>query len=51
MNYLVAMDSKPVSIPAFLEKKLQGATDFQNGQLTMTMIRTEKGKNNSDNTM
>ena len=45
MNYLVAMDSKPVSIPAFLEKKRgEKVTDFQNGQLTMTMIRTEKGK-------
>ena len=45
MNYLVAMDSKPVSIPAFLEKKRgEKMTDFQNGQLTMTMIRTEKGK-------
>lgn len=45
MNFLVAMDSKPVSIPAFLEKKYgEKVTDFQNGQLTMTMIKTEKGK-------
>lgn len=45
MNYLVAMDSKPVSIPAFIEKKTgEKVTDFKNGQLTMTMIRTEKGK-------
>ena len=45
MNYLVAMDSKPVSIPAFLkEKRGEEVTDFQNGQHTMTMIRTENGK-------
>ena len=45
MNYLVAMDSKPVSIPAFIEEKTgEQVTDFKNGQLTMTMIRTEKGK-------
>ncbi|HHT30090.1 MULTISPECIES: Gfo/Idh/MocA family protein [Petrimonas] len=45
MNYLVAMDSKPVSIPAYLKaKRGEEVTDFQNGQHTMTMIRTEKGK-------
>ncbi len=45
MNYLVAMDSKPVSIPAYLENKRgETVTDFKNGQLTMTMIRTEQGK-------
>lgn len=45
MNYLVAMDSKPVSIPAFIERTTgEKVTDFQNGQLTMTMIRTEKGR-------
>ena len=45
MNYLVSMDSKPVSIPAFLKKKHnEEVTDFKNGQHTMTMIRTEKGK-------
>ena len=44
MNYLVSMDSKPVSIPHFLEKEGKDSTGFQNGQLTMTMIKTEKGK-------
>jgi hypothetical protein len=45
MNYLVAMDSKPVSIPAYLkEKRGEEAPDFKNGQHTMTMIRTENGK-------
>ncbi len=45
MNYLVAMDSKPVSIPAYLkEKRGEEITDFKNGQHTMTMIRTENGK-------
>lgn len=45
MNYLVAMDSKPVSIPAYIkEKRKKEVTDFKNGQHTMTMISTEKGK-------
>lgn len=45
MNYLVAMDSKPVSIPNYIkEKRGIEVTDFKNGQHTMTMIRTEKGK-------
>lgn len=44
MNYLVSMDSKPVSIPAFLEKKGKAVESFQNGQQTVTLIRTEKGK-------
>lgn len=45
MNYLVAMDSKPVSIPQFIkEKHGKEISDFKNGQHTMTMIRTENGK-------
>lgn len=45
MNVLVSMDSKAVSIPNFLEKKFnEKVADFQNGQNTMTFIRTEKGK-------
>lgn len=44
MNYLVSMDSKPVSIPRFLEKNGKDATGFQNGQHTVTLIQTEKGK-------
>lgn len=45
MNYLVAVDSKPVSIPNYL-KEVRGeeVEDFKNGQHTMTMIKTEKGK-------
>lgn len=45
MNYLVAMDTKSVSAPEYLKnKKGEVVTDFQNGDHTMTMIRTEKGK-------
>lgn len=45
MNYLVAMDSKPISIPAYLQKKRgETCTDFKNGQHTVTLISTEKGK-------
>lgn len=45
MNYLVSMDSKPVSIPNFIrEVRGEEVGDFKNGQHTMTMIKTEKGK-------
>ncbi len=48
MNTLVAMDTKPVSIPEYLIEQRgmdrDSAYDFANGQHTMTMIRTEKGK-------
>ncbi len=45
MNYLVAMDSKPINIPAYLKNKRgEKVGDFKNGQHTMTMISTEKGK-------
>ena len=45
MNYLVAMDGKPVSIPNYLrEVRGEEVVDFKNGQNTMTMIKTEKGK-------
>ena len=45
MNYLVAVDSKPVSIPNYL-KEVRGeeVEDFKNGQNTTTLIKTEKGK-------
>ncbi|MGV8962439.1 MAG: Gfo/Idh/MocA family protein [Candidatus Saccharimonadaceae bacterium] len=45
MNYLVAVDSKAVSIPNYI-KEVRGEeiTDYKNGQHTMTMIKTEKGK-------
>ncbi|MGI6073478.1 MAG: Gfo/Idh/MocA family protein [Fermentimonas sp.] len=48
MNTLVAMDTKAVNIPEFLIRdrgmSRDSAYDFANGQHTMTMIRTEKGK-------
>ena len=45
MNFLVSVDSKPVSIPNYI-KEVRGEADedFKNGQHTMTMIKTEKGK-------
>lgn len=45
MNTLVAMDTKSVNGPAYIEKTTgEKVTDFRNGDHTMTMIRTEKGK-------
>ena len=48
MNYLVAMDTKPVNIPEYLIEKRgmdrDSAYQVANGQHTMTIIRTEKGK-------
>lgn len=48
MNILVSMDTKPVNIPEYLIEKRgvdrDSAYNFANGQHTMTMIRTEKGK-------
>lgn len=45
MNYLVSMDTKVVSIPAFIKEKTgKDLKDFKNGDHTMTMIKTEKGK-------
>ncbi|HEX9150883.1 MAG TPA: Gfo/Idh/MocA family oxidoreductase [Flavobacterium sp.] len=45
MNYLVSMDTKVVSIPAFIKEKTgKELKDFKNGDHTMTMIRTENGK-------
>lgn len=48
MNILVSMDNKPVNTPEYLIKKRDVNPDsayaFANGQNTMTMIRTEKGK-------
>ncbi|MEG1414860.1 MAG: Gfo/Idh/MocA family oxidoreductase [Mucinivorans sp.] len=46
MNYLVAMQTKTVSIPEFI-KRTQGrdvSADFRNGDHTITLIKTEKGK-------
>lgn len=45
MNYLVAMDTKAVGAPEYIKEKTgEEVTDFKNGDHTMTMIRTEKGK-------
>ncbi len=47
MNYLVSMDTKPLSNLEFLKEKRNERADpkdFRNGDHTMTMIRTEKGK-------
>lgn len=45
MNYLVSVDTKPVTGPEIV-KELTGrdAPDFRGGDHTTTMIRTEKGK-------
>ncbi len=45
MNYLVSMDTKPVGGPeAWKDMKGEEPKNFRNGDHTMTMIRTEKGK-------
>lgn len=45
MNYLVAMDSSPLSIPEYIqEKRGENPAGFKNGEHTLTLIRTEKGK-------
>lgn len=45
MNYLVAMDSKAISIPNFIKQaRDEHVEQFKNGQHTMTMIKTEKEK-------
>lgn len=45
MNYLVSMDTKPVNGPAaYKEVTGKEAPHYANGDHTMTMIRTEKGK-------
>lgn len=45
MNYLVSMDTKAVGNPAYIKEKTgEDVKDFRNGDHTMTMIRTKKGK-------
>jgi hypothetical protein len=45
LNYLVSVDTKVVGYPAFIKKNTgEEVTDFRNGDHTMTMVRTEKGK-------
>ena len=45
MKTLVSMDTKPVNGPAYIKKKTgEEIKDFQNGDQTSTLIRTENGK-------
>lgn len=46
MKYLVAMDSAPLSLPAYLQAhgRDADAANVQNGEVTLTLIRTERGK-------
>lgn len=45
MNYLVSMDATPKSIPEWLQKNRgESGEGFQNGQHTLTLIKTEKGR-------
>ena len=45
MNYLVAMDASPRSLPKYLkEKRGIENPDVKNGEHTLTLIQTEKGK-------
>ena len=45
MNYLVSVDSKPVSIPNYIrDVRGEDPGNFKNGQNTTTLIKTEKGK-------
>ena len=45
MKTLVSMDTKAVNGPAYIKKQTgEEVKDFQNGDQTSTLIRTEKGK-------
>lgn len=45
LNYLVSMDTKAIGNPEYLkEKRGETVVNFRNGDHTMTMISTEKGK-------
>lgn len=45
LNYLVSMDTKAIGNPAYIKEKTgEAVTDFRNGDHTMTMIGTEKGR-------
>lgn len=46
MKTLVAMDSDPLSLPAWLKEhgRETDAENFANGEVTLTLIRTERGK-------
>ncbi len=44
MDYIVSMDTKAVSGPKIVEKQGRECTDFQNGDHTMSMIKTASGQ-------
>ncbi len=45
MKYLVSMDTDPIRLPSYLKKNRgEVCKDFKDGDHTVTMIRTEKGK-------
>ena len=46
LTRLVAMDSDPVSLPDYLVKhnRAKDTVNFQNGEVTLTLLRTQKGK-------
>lgn len=46
LTRLVAMDSDPVSLPAYLVKhgRAKDTVNFQNGEVTLSLLRTQKGK-------
>lgn len=46
MKYLVSMDSDPISLPEYLREhgRALEANHFQNGEVTLSLIRTELGK-------
>jgi predicted dehydrogenase len=45
LNYLVAVDSKPITNPAYIKEKTGRTVDnFRNGEHTCTLISTENGK-------
>lgn len=44
MNYLVAMDSKALSLPRYLAAMGEADTEVLNGEHTLTLIRTEREK-------
>ena len=45
LNYLLAVDTKPIGNPAYIKEKTgETVTDFRNGDHTCTLIATEKGK-------
>lgn len=45
MNFLVSVDTKAIGNPAFIKEKTgRDVKNFRNGDHTMTMIGTEKGK-------